>query len=432
MPSHSHDSSVDRKYRYWRIRVMYSMMIGYAAFYLVRTNMSMATKAITDEFHFSNTQWGLMLSISTIIYAVSKFLSGVLADLVKPKYIMGIGLLASALINLFFGMGKTLSFFTALWAASNLFQGMGMPPCSRLLTRWYSPREIGRAWGFWNASHQIGGAIVAIGGGFLVSHYGWRSVFWAPGLISIAIGIWLFNRLPDTPESKGLPSVEIYRQDGIPIKADNDNSFSKIFFSQIVKNPWVWVVSIANFFVYIVRIGILSWGPKYLQEAKGFNIGQTGLIISAFEIAGLFGALYAGYLSDKTFRGRRGPVSFIFMLLLIFAVTALLIVPKGHTIMMVVIFTSLGFFVYGPQLLVAVAAADFATKPAAASAVGLTGLLGYLGATICGTATGWLVDRYGWDCVVWFYIGSAALGAALLASTWNKAPSALNAEYIKR
>ncbi len=55
-------SEIARKYRYWRVRVMYSTTAGYAVFYLVRNNMSMATKAITDEFGFSNTQWGAVLS----------------------------------------------------------------------------------------------------------------------------------------------------------------------------------------------------------------------------------------------------------------------------------------------------------------------------------------------------------------------------------
>ena len=42
---------VDRLYRHWRVRVMYATITGYALFYFVRKNLSMAAKAITDEFH---------------------------------------------------------------------------------------------------------------------------------------------------------------------------------------------------------------------------------------------------------------------------------------------------------------------------------------------------------------------------------------------
>ncbi|MEN9632379.1 MAG: Glycerol-3-phosphate transporter [Verrucomicrobiota bacterium] len=104
---------------------------------------------------------------------------------------------------------------------------------------------------------------------------------------------------------------------------------------------------------------------------------------------------------------------------LIGCVASLFFVPRGQVWTMAGVFVALGFFVHGPQLLIAVAAADFATKAAASSAVGLTGLFGYLGASVCGVATGMLADRYGWDGVLWFYGVSAVIGAVLLATTWG-------------
>ena len=410
---------------------MYTMMIGYAVFYLVRTNLSMATKAITDEFGFSNTQWGLLLTISTLVYAVSKFLSGVLADVVRPKYIMATGLLVSAAINLVFGLGHTLRLlhrpldgqqsFSRAWgcrpaaacspagSAPGRSAGPGAFGTPRIRSAAPSSRSAAAIWWGISAGARSSGC---------------------PASSLSASGLWLFFRLPDSPESLGLPPVETYRQDGQPIASEAALPFKVVFRDQILRNPWVWIVSVANFFVYIVRIGVLSWGPKYLQEAKGFTVGQAGWIQGAFEAAGIFGAILAGWLSDRAFRGRRGPVSVLFMILLAAAVGALLLVPRGHPVVMSAIFASLGFFVYGPQLLVAVAAADFATKPAAASAVGLTGLFGYLGAAVCGTATGWLVDHIGWNGAVWFYLGAAAIGAGLLATTWNRRPPPLPAGRI--
>jgi phosphoglycerate transporter family protein len=416
-----HDGTkVARMYRYWRIRVMYSTTLGYATFYLVRNNMSMATKSITDEFHFSNTQWGGVLSAATIVYAFSKFLSGVVGDRANPRYLLGIALLFSAVINLFFGLGASIGFFTALWALNSLFQGVGVPPCTRLLTYWYSPREIGRAWGVWNSSHQIGSAVIAISAGFLVTHYGWRSAFWVPAIVGIVGAFWLMNRLADSPESMGLPPIEVYKEQ-VERPADGPGvPFREIFRRHILANPGVWVVSVANFFVYVVRIGIVSWAPKYLLEAKGFTLVQASISLAAFEVAGIFGAYASGWLSDTVFRGRRGPVSTAFMICLCIFTLALFAVPSGQVMAMTALFAALGFFVYGPQMLVAVAAADFATKVASASAVGLTGLFGYLGAAFCGLATGMLVDRFGWNGALWLYSGSAVIGSILLATTWNR------------
>jgi sugar phosphate permease len=293
----------------------------------------------------------------------------------------------------------------------------------RLLTSWFSPREIGRAWGIWNASHQIGGAVIAVWAGWMVSHWGWRSAFWVPAGLCLVGGVWLIERLRDAPEAMGLPSVEQYREGkAAGTVADGAAPFWGVFKRYILNNPWVWVVSVANFFVYIVRIGILDWAPKYLQEAKGFNLKDAGWALSGFELAGIFGAYASGWISDKIFKGRRGPVSVAFMLFVIVSVAALFAVPRGQVLTMSGVFIAIGFFVYGPQMLIAVAAADFATKAAASSAVGLTGLFGYLGATLCGITTGVLADRFGWDGVLWFYALSAVAASVLLLTTWGRRP----------
>jgi phosphoglycerate transporter family protein len=405
---------------------MYSTTFGYAMFYLVRNNMSMATKSITDEFHYTNTQWGAVLSAGTVVYAFSKFLSGVVGDQANPRYLLGFALLSSAIINLFFGFGAGLGVFAALWALNNLFQGVGVPPCTRLLTFWYSPREIGRAWGIWNSSHQMGSAVIAVAAGYLVTHYGWRSAFWAPATVCAVGAFWLMNRLSDSPESMGLPPIEVYKEH-VRKSADSPGvPFREIFRRHILANPWVWVVSVANFFVYVVRIGITSWAPKYLIEAKGFTLVQAGISLSAFEVAGIFGAYASGWLSDTVLKGRRGPVSAAFMLCLIGFTLALFAVPNGKVLVMTALFAALGFFVYGPQMLVAVAAADYATKVASASAVGLTGFFGYIGAAFCGLATGILVDHYGWNGALWLYAGSAVVGTILLATTWNQLSPIIN------
>ncbi|HMW61939.1 MAG TPA: MFS transporter, partial [Leptospiraceae bacterium] len=185
MPRIQDPTRIKSDYRYWRTRIMYSMMSGYAVYYFVRKNFSIANKSISEEFHFSNTEMGLILSAATVAYGISKFASGILVDILNPRFLMSAGLILSALTNIFFGMGAGLTVFIVLWALNNLFQGLGMPPCGKLLNSWFSRKEGGRAWGLWNASHQIGGGLIFLIAGFLVSEYGWRSSFYVPGVFAI-------------------------------------------------------------------------------------------------------------------------------------------------------------------------------------------------------------------------------------------------------
>lgn len=433
---------IRREYPLWRRKVMTGMLCGYALFYFVRKNFSMANKPLSEAFGFTNTEMGAILSTATVVYAFSKFFSGVLADRMNARYLMGLGLILSALMNIAFGvspalaaalgLGSPLVLFIVFWAVSNLFQGTGVPPCSKTLTYWYAPRESGTAWGIWNSSHQIGGAVILIMAGYLVANFGWQSAFHVPAAIALLGGFLIIYCMRDTPQSVGLPSVDVYHSkykgSADPVTTSQEEAESEAvqppfwenFKEHILTNPMIWLVCLGNFFVYIVRISVLDWGPRFLQESKGFSEEASGFAASGFEISGVLGALVAGWFSDKLFKGRRGPVMVIFMLALAACVYGLLVVGEGRQWTIAWILIALGFFVYGPQMLVAVAAADFATKKAAATAVGLTGFFGYAGATVSGIGTGMVVDRFGWNGAFTSFIGATLIGAFIFMFTWNK------------
>lgn len=425
---------IKSKYRYWRIRTMYSMMIGYALFYFVRKNFSMAMPSFLAELHYTKTDLGLILSIFSIIYGLGKFLNGMLADRANPRYFMAIGLLGAAAVNILFGMSSALYAFGIFWLLNAWFQAMGWPPCARMLTHWYAPKELGTMWGIWNASHQIGGAGILMLAGWLIPNYGWRSAFYVPAIMAIIGAAFLINRLRDTPQSLGLPPIEEHRNEGQVADPNEDtaNSWKEILLQHVLKNKLVWYVSLANFFVYIVRIGVLDWAPTFLVEAKGSSLVGAGIKVAAFEIAGILGALLAGWLSDKVFHGRRGPVNVFFMLAVIFCMFYFWKIPAGHAWLDTIALIGVGFLVYGPQMLVGVAAADFASKKAAATATGMTGTFGYFGSTVCGVGTGLIVDKWGWDGGFVFFISSAVIATLLFILTWKHRSAVLENIHNKQ
>lgn len=400
---------------------MYSTMIGYAAFYFVRKNFSLAMPVFLKDLGYTKTDLGIILSLFSIVYGFSKFLNGILADRANPRYFMALGLVFSAVTNLFFGFSSGLFLFGLFWVMNAWFQGMGWPPCARMLTHWYSPTELGTKWGIWNASHQLGGAGIMVLAGFLTTHYGWRSAFIVPALIAIGVSLFLVNRMRDTPQSLGLPPIEEHRGEahGLDSNEDTAKSFKEILLRYVFTNRLVWIVCFANFFVYIVRIGVLDWAPTFLVEAKGNSLQMAGGQVAVFEVAGIFGALAAGWISDKIFKGRRGPVNLACMVILVYFMFQLWLIPPGHPWLDTIALFAVGFVIYGPQMLVAVAAADFASKKAAATATGMTGTFGYLGSTVCGVGTGLLVDHYGWNGGFIFFITSAILGSILFLFTWS-------------
>ena len=423
------ENEMRRKYRYWRIRMMYSMLIGYGAFYLLRKNFSMAMPVFLEEFGADKTDLGIILSLFSIIYGLGKFLNGMLADRANPRYFMAIGLIASAIISIMIGMSPALMTIGIFWLFNAWFQSMGWPPNARMLRHWYSPKELGTKWGIWNSSHQFGGAGILILCGYLIPAFGWRSAFYFPAFITIVIAFFIMNRLRDTPQSIGLPPVEEYKGD-MKKTADSDedtaSSWKEIMVKHILPNRLLWYICFANFFVYIVRIGVLDWAPTYLVEVKGSELGTAGLQVAGFEIAGIFGALLAGWISDRLLKGRRAPVNVIYIILLIFSIFYFWKIPAGYKWLDATALIAVGFLVYGPQMLVGVAAAEFVSKKAAGTATGLTGAFGYLGSAFCGIGTGIIVDKWDWDGGFVFYICSAAIAMFLFLLTWNARASVLN------
>jgi len=413
-----------------RVRMMCSMLVGYASFYLVRKNFSMAMPTFLKELHYTKTDLGLILSAFSILYGVGKFINGALADRANPRYFMAVGLIGAAVMNIFFGLSSGLLFFGIFWLANAWFQSMGWPPCARMLSHWYSPREAGTMWGIWNSSHQVGGALILVLSGYLIQHYGWRSAFYVPAAIALVASIFLLNRLRDTPQSLGLPPIEEYRNEGRALEeGEAKEPFWQIFREHILTNRFIWYICLANFFVYIVRIGVLDWAPTFLVEAKGSSLGGAGFQVAAFEIAGIFGAICAGMISDRVFKGRRGPVNVMFMGVLALFLFYFWWVPPGHAVLDALALVAVGFLVYGPQMLVGVSAADFASKKAVGTATGLTGTFGYLGSSVCGVGVGVIVDRWGWDGGFIFFISSAVVGMFFFMLTWNARARSLDAAH---
>jgi glycerol-3-phosphate transporter len=413
-------NEIKKVYRHWRIRTMYGMFIGYAVFYFCRKNLSAATPAIIQELGYSKMQIGTIWSLLYLSYGVSKFANGILGDRSNPRYFMAIGLVLSALTNIFFGMSSSLWVLGLFWVLNGWFQGMGWPPCARLLTQWYSPNEIGTKWAIWNTAHQVGGGLILIMGGWLTQAYGWRSSFYVPAVIAIVVSLFLVNRLRDTPESLGLPSIEEYRND-YPVHdagaLDQGHAVKDILFKKVLSNRQIWFLAWANFFVYLVRYGAMDWAPTFLVEVKHSTVANAAMKAAGFEFLGIAGAVLAGWASDRFFAGRRSLVNIIYMLLLAFAVLEFWWIPPGHPVLDVVALSAVGFLVYGPQMLVGVCAADIAGKQAAATATGFTGLLGYIGSIVSGAGTGWVVDHYGWNGGFIFFVVAALLGSLCFVAT---------------
>lgn len=431
------DEDIDQDYKKLRFQVFLGIFIGYAGYYLVRKNFSLAIPSLVEE-GFSRTELGFALSGVAIAYGLSKFIMGSVSDRSNARVFMSFGLMASALCMIFMGTSPIalssvwIMFFILL--VNGWFQGMGWPPSGRIMVHWFSPRERGRAVSFWNVAHNVGGGMVGILAvwGMMFFNGDYKSVFYFHGIIAIAISIFIWFTVRDTPQSQGLPSIEKYHDNyprAFKYKESHEKEFSgkQIFMEYVLNNKLLWAIAIANAFVYLVRYGVLDWAPLYLKEEKGFTFDESSYAYAFYEFAGIPGTIICGYISDKYFKARRAPVLILFMGITLACVVVYWFNPAGNPGLDVAMLIAVGFFIYGPVMLIGLFALDLAPKKAAGTAAGFTGLFGYVGGAVsANVAIGYAVDVAGWDAGFMLIVGACVMSIVLVGFTM-KAERAFNA-----
>lgn len=410
---------VDPCYRRLRRRVYLGIFVGYAGYYLVRNNLALAIPDLLAEHpEYSKAELGTALTALSVAYGLSKFLMGSISDRSNPKFFMPLGLLLSAGLMAAFGLidalAASLGAIILVMALNGWVQGMGWPPCGKVMVHWFSTKERGLTVSTWNTAHNIGGALIAnfalVG---LILFNDWGAKFYFNALIAALIAIVLFRLLEDSPQSRGLPAVERYRNDfpdGYSDKHEETLAFREIFLKYVLPNRYLWAIAIANAFAYFVRYGVVNWIPTYLETAKGFSFHQSSTAWAIYEYAAIPGTIACGWLSDRWFRGRRAPMTMIFMALTLVAVVVYWLNLRGPLWIDYAALFAIGFLVYGPIMMIGLHSLDLVPKKAAGTAAGFTGFFGYVfGSAIAGTGVGWIADNWGWGGVFVTMIGCCLL-----------------------
>ncbi|TRC16737.1 MFS transporter [Mannheimia haemolytica] len=424
-------SRVDAEYRKLRWQVFAGVFIGYAAYYLIRKNFSLAMPYLIDEYGFTKADLGTVGVALSLAYGFSKFIMGNFSDRSNPKYFITIGLLGSAIVSLVFGLVpgvlSSIPIMIILAALNGWFQGMGYPPGAKTMTNWFSTSERGVWWSWWNVSHNLGGGLIGPLAILGLSIFGvWQSLFYLPALIAIVLAFVMFYLMRDTPESQGLPPIDEYKGEKVVEKVESAHTLSSkdIFYKYILNNKFLWAIAIANVFVYFIRYGIIDWAPTYLKEVKHFSVDKQSWAYFLYEYAGIFGMLASGYLSDKVFKGHRAPPMLLFLAGVLIAIVVYWKNPAGNPLIDNICLVAIGFLIYGPVMMIGLQAADLVPRVATGTATGLTGLFGYLlGSASAGYVMGKLVDMFGWDGGFYALILSCFLAFAFIALTLFKKTS---------
>lgn len=354
-------------------------------------------------------------------YALGQLVFGALADRHGPRWLLLGGMLASAALNLAFAFSRPMVPMIALWGLNGFFQATGFPSTTKTIANWFPPRQRGRVSAIRGADYPLGSLLVMLLAGWLAEHYGWRMAFIVPAAILTLSAVHTFVRLRGAPEDVGLPSAE-EQQTGISsAKGAASGVFNgwRYLLQMTIRNPRIWVLSVAFFGLTITRYGFAMWAVTYLTE-QGASISRAAAISAVIFAGGIAGNFVAGWVTDLRFGGRRAPVV-VPMLVMLAALSALFpAIPVEATWLLIIYLAAVGACTYAPDMLIVhTMAMDVATRKAAASACGFINFFGSAGAALSVGLTGYLAEAFGWSSVIGLWAGGAMLAAVMVATLWN-------------
>lgn len=411
-PAPLRDMNEQEQKKYHRSLALQSFVagtLGYSLYYVCRTSLNVMKKPILDSGMLDATQLGIIGSALLFAYAIGKFVNGFLADHSNIKRFMATGLLVSTLANLtmgvvgLFGSGAGVAgnavipsaavfvIFAIMWGINGWSQSMGAAPAIIALSRWFPLSRRGTFYGFFSASHNIGEWLSFIFVGSIVAVSGWQWGFFGAaiaGAIGIVIILFLMH---DTPESKGLPSIEVLTGEKVEEKKRDDSAGKAQILA--LKTPAVWILALASAFMYISRYSLNSWGILFLQEEKGFELADATFIISINALLGILGTVLAGWMSDVLFKGDRKMPAFVSGVLL--SISYALFVYGGNEYWVNI--ASMVLFGIAIGVLIAflggLMAIDVVPRKATGAALGIVGCASYIAAGIQDVVSGWLIDK---------------------------------------
>jgi sugar phosphate permease len=390
---------------------VWMLWLTYGAFYFCRSNASVFQVGLEQDAGLSKEEIGLVLGGLKLAYGVGQLVNGQLAERVSPRVLLACGMLGSAALNVAFGLGTGLYFYLFVWAANGYFQALGWAPCMRVAANWFPVGLRGRAIGVIGTGYSVTGGLTWVVAGLAAERLGWRGALYVPAALFTAVAVYTLIGLRERPEASAAvagPSPPVARQPWLPALLVT------------VRNRRLWLLALALALIDACRYGFVDWGIRHVMEVQGGGVGKNALKYAVVPLAGAFGALAGGVLSDRVFGGRRITAIAALALLLALAALGYHAAVESSVVLSLLALATVGFTIAGAQtLLVGSAPIDLARGGKPAAAVGFVNMFGYLGAFTQDQVTPYLITRSGWPAAVWFWAACAAATALVLLPLWR-------------
>ena len=368
--------------------------------------MGFVASPIIDEWHISRPAFGLVMSAAPFGLAAGALLAGPSSDRFGRKPVLIVAILLFGLLTVAAAYASTASEMAFLRFLAGMGLGAAMPNTTTLLSEYAPQRHRSLMITVMFTGFNLGSALIGLGAGYMIPHYGWRSVLLVGGIIPLLLVPILAVALPESARLMALRGTRsdriatvlgrvtghrftgretfISNEPPLPARTAIGTLFTSGFRATTVS---LWITYFMGLLVIYLMTG---WLPTIMKDA-GMSIDTASYVTAGFQIGGTMGAVAVGYVMDRARPAMTIGVAYIGGALIIFILSQFGMVSQGVA-MLAALVALAGFCMSGAQTgLNAYAPSCY---PTAARATGVSWMLG--------------VGRLG--SIVGSYVGGALLG----------------------
>ncbi|MCD6497820.1 MAG: MFS transporter [Deltaproteobacteria bacterium] len=449
-------SSGAHAYRKWQIRIFSATWVAYAGYYFCRKAFYVVKADLGTSLGLSTMDLANLGTAYLVSYMVGQFSSAFFGKILGPKKLLLTGMGASIVANLAFGFSNSYWTVMEFMVLNGLAQGTGWPGCIGSLAFWFRRKQRGTVLGFWSTCYQLGSVAATSFAAFMLGWQGWRWSFFGATMVLGVIWLAVFSLHPNRPKDVGLEplddpdsgessqeqDLETFGQDasatGDTTQLPNTNSNTSgterdgaggsHFDRWLTGLGWnrrvlttIVMMGLIYFSIKFLRYSLWSWVPYFFHRNYHTTGAEAGYLSTVFDISGFVGVLFAGFVSDRLFRGHRAGLSLIMLAMMTLGFAGLYLAGLAGVGYFVVGLGWVGFALYGPDsLLSGVGAIDVGSKKGALTAAGIINGMGSAGPIVQEEVIAFLYDRYDGSLLPVFglLLAVAVLGTMVTAALW--------------
>jgi ACS family hexuronate transporter-like MFS transporter len=366
--------------------------VAIAISYLDRQTLPVAVKAIGKDIPLSNEQFSALQSAFLVAYAFMYAGGGKLTDALGTR--LGFTLIMAfwSLACASHGFARTFAMLAVSRFLLGMGEGGGFPAATRAVAEWFSPRDSATAMGIINGGTAVGGVVAPPLIAVILTYLNWRWIFFITGAIGLLWTLWW--RLEYFPPSQH-PRLSGEERAELESAAASSVVGPKLKWIELLRFRESWGLVSAKFLSDAAWYFYLFWLPKYLYDARGFDIKAVGTFAWIPYAAAGIGCLAGGWFSSHLVRRHFsvGTARKLALGLSAAVMPSVLLIPHVEVSWAIGIFSLAYFGQQSWSTLVMVLPTDLFPTSAVGAVAGLVGFGGAMGGIAFGTLVGYLLDH---------------------------------------